>query len=295
MYAKQLCSTAEMSRIPGQSRTKNQEPTMRFRPCIDIHKGKVKQIVGATLSDLPNAEPVTNFESAESPAYYAALYRRDGLEGGHVIMLGPGNEEAAARALQEYPGGLQVGGGVNPRNAGAWIDRGAQKVIVTSYVFREGTVCWDRLGELVKAVGKDKLVLDLSCRRRDNRYWIVTDRWQTFSDVTLGPESLNQLARQCSEFLVHAVDVEGKQQGIDEDLVRKLADQSPLVTTYAGGVRRLQDLERIDDLGQGRIDATAGSALDIFGGKTLRYADVVAFDHARKPNKTKVKEDDRCV
>jgi len=255
---------------------------MRFRPCIDLHQGRVKQIVGATLSDDASDGPVTNFVASQPPAFFAAMYRRDGLEGGHVILLGPGNEEAAAEALAAYPGGLQVGGGVTPRNAGRWLAAGAAKVIVTSYVFREGRVCRDRLAELVREVGADRLVLDLSCRCREGRYFIVTDRWQRFTDVEVEAGYLADLAGSCSEYLVHAVDVEGRRQGIDEDLLGRLAAGCPIAVTYAGGIRNLDDLLRVEALGAGRIDATVGSSLDIFGGGGLRYADAVAFDRARR-------------
>ena len=255
---------------------------MRFRPCIDLHDGKVKQIVGSTLSDRGDAGLVTNFVATQSPAHFAQMYRRDGLEGGHVILLGPGNEAAATEALQAYPGGLQVGGGVTPTNARGWLDAGAAKVIVTSYIFRDGRICRDRLAEMLETVGRERLVLDLSCRRRGKGFFIVTDRWQQFTGVEVAPASLADLAASCSEFLVHAVDVEGKQQGIDEDLLRLLAASCPIPVTYAGGIRNAEDLARIDHLGAGRIDATAGSSLDIFGGHGLRYADAVAFDAARR-------------
>jgi len=248
---------------------------MRFRPCIDLHQGKVKQIVGGTLRD--DSEPSTNFVSAHPPAYYARLYRDDGLEGGHVIMLGPGNEEAATEALGAAPGWLQVGGGINADNAPLWLERGASGVIVTSYVFREGRVDLERLRQLVTAVGRERLILDLSCRKRDGRYWIVTDRWQRFTEAAVNRDTLAWLAEYCAEFLVHAVDVEGLRQGIDEELVEILAEGAEIPTTYAGGVRSLEDLERIHALGAGRIDATVGSALDLFGG-TLPYRDVVALD-----------------
>jgi len=235
----------------------------------------VKQIVGGSLRD--DGHPATNFVSERPPAYYARLYRDDDLPGGHVILLGPGNEQAAAEALAAAPGWLQVGGGVNADNAPLWLDRGASAVIVTSYVFREGRVDQENLRRLVDAVGRERLVLDLSCRKRDGRYWIVTDRWQKFTEVAVDRESLAWLAGFCAEFLVHAVDVEGLREGIDEELVSLLASRAEIPTTYAGGVRSLDDLERIRVLGKGRIDATVGSALDLFGG-TLPYRDVVAFD-----------------
>lgn len=250
-----------------------------FRPCIDLHEGKVKQIVGGTLSDSV-ADVRTNFVSEKSSAEYAALYRRDGLGGGHVIQLGTGNEAAAREALAAYPGGLQLGGGVNADNASSWLDAGASHVIVTSWVFQGGRIDFERLARLQQTIGKERLVLDLSCRRRGDDYWVVTDRWQKFTDVRVSAETLEHLAGSCVEFLVHAVDVEGLCRGIDTELVEKLAAWSPLPTTYAGGASSLDDLERVTTLGQGRIHLTIGSALDIFGGHGVRYEDAVAFNRS---------------
>lgn len=248
-----------------------------FRPCIDLHEGKVKQIVGGTLGEQPG-ELRTNFVAEQSSAWFADLYRRDGLRGGHVIMLGPGNETAAREALAAYPGGLQIGGGMTIENAAQWLDAGASHVIVTSWVFRDGRLEWDRLRALVAAIGKERLVLDLSCRRRGDAYYVVTDRWQKFTELAVGPEALETLAAYCDEFLVHAVDVEGLCQGIDERLTRLLGDHSPLPSTYAGGAKSLQDLVEVTRIGRGRVDLTIGSALDIFGGSGVRYADAVAFN-----------------
>jgi len=251
-----------------------------FRPCIDIHDGQVKQIVGGSLSD-DAAGLRTNFVSDRSPAWYAALYRQDGLTGGHVIKLGPGNDEAARQALAAYPNGLQVGGGITAHNAREWLDAGASHVIVTSWVFRDGQVDRARLAALVEIVGRRRLVLDLSCRVREGRYIVVTDRWQKCTDLTLSGESLDELSRFCDEFLVHAVDVEGLCGGIDLQLVRHLAAWSPIPVTYAGGASSLEDLKRVKVAGEGRVDLTIGSALDIFGGTGIRYADAVAFNRGR--------------
>ena len=248
-----------------------------FRPCIDLHEGKVKQIVGGTLSG-DAAQLRTNFVSERPAAWFAELYQRDGLKGGHVIMLGPGNETAALAALAAYPGGLHIGGGVNLDNARRWLDAGASHVIVTSWVFRDGQIDFDRLRQLIDAIGKPRLVLDLSCRRKDGEYWVVTDRWQKFTSCALNPENLKRLAEFCGEFLIHAADIEGLCGGIDLELVEKLAHWSPNPTTYAGGARTLGDLEEITRIGQGRIDLTIGSALDLFGGSGVRYADVVAYN-----------------
>jgi phosphoribosylformimino-5-aminoimidazole carboxamide ribotide isomerase len=248
-----------------------------FRPCIDLHEGKVKQVVGGTLSDAPGRLR-TNFVSDRSAAWYAELYQRDGLAGGHVIMLGPGNETEARAALRAFPGGMQVGGGINPENARAWLDAGASHVIVTSWIFQQGRLDEERLARLVETVGRNRLVLDLSCRKRDGEYWVVIDRWQNFTGLKVNRETLERLAQHCAEFLVHAVDVEGLCRGIDGELVSRLAESVTVPTTYAGGARSLTDLEEVTRVGQGRIELTIGSALDIFGGNGVRYEDVVTFN-----------------
>lgn len=243
-----------------------------FRPCIDLHDGCVKQIVGSTLRD--SGEVTTNFVAASPPEYYAELYRRDGLTGGHVIMLGKGNESAALAALRAYPGGLQAGGGITTDNAGIFLDAGASQVIVTSFIFSDGELKREKLQEIFRVVGKEHLVLDLSCRLRDGKYWIVTDRWQKFTRWSLTPELLAELGKFSCEFLIHAVDVEGKCAGIDETLVAFLAQNSPLDCVYAGGIRSIADIEKIETSGKGRIHYTVGSALDLFGGK-LSYRTLV--------------------
>jgi phosphoribosylformimino-5-aminoimidazole carboxamide ribotide isomerase len=250
-----------------------------FRPCIDLHEGKVKQIVGGTLGD---AGLRTNFVSEKSAAWFAELYQRDKLFGGHVIMLGAGNEPEARSALAAFPGGLQIGGGINASNARDWLDAGASHIIVTSWVFREGRVDWERLGELVKAIGKDRLVLDLSCRKRGKDYFVVTDRWQNFTELAVNAETLGKLSKFCAEFLVHAVDVEGLCRGIDRELVEKLGEWTSVSTTYAGGANSLADLEDVARLGQGKVDLTIGSALDIFGGSGVKYEDCVKFNRHQK-------------
>jgi phosphoribosylformimino-5-aminoimidazole carboxamide ribotide isomerase len=251
-----------------------------FRPCIDLHEGKVKQIVGGTLGASENLR--TNFVSEKPAAWFAELYKRDGLFGGHVIMLGAGNDSEARSALAAFPGGLQIGGGINSVNARGWLDAGASHVIVTSWVFREGRVDWVRLGELVKAIGKEKLVLDLSCRRRGEDYFVVTDRWQKFTDLVVNQESLAEFSGCCSEFLVHAVDIEGLCRGIDRELVQKLGGWTPIPVTYAGGANSISDLEAVTKLGQGKVDLTIGSALDIFGGSGVKYDDCVKFNRRQK-------------
>jgi len=236
----------------------------------------VVQIVGGTLENADNREVVTNFETERSPADFARMYREDRLPGGHVIALGPGNEEAALAALSGFAGGLQMGGGINLDNAQKFLNAGASHVIVTSFVFREGRIDIGRLNRLVEALGKNRLVLDLSCRKRDNAYWVVTDRWRNFTEVQISAETLEWLSKYCHELLVHGVDVEGTRTGIDEALVEMLGKWSPLPVTYAGGATALSDLDRVRELGGGRVDLTIGSALDIFGGN-VPYRSVVEW------------------
>jgi len=226
----------------------------------------------------------TNFESTKPAEFYAELYKNDNLPGGHVIMLGADEEskKQAYGALQAYPGGLQLGGGVNTDNAKGYLDAGASHVIVTSFVFRDGKLDEERLDELVKKIGKDRIVLDLSCRRKDDgKYYVVTDRWQKWSDLALSQESLTMLSQKCEEFLVHGVDVEGKKLGIDDGLVEILGAWSPVPVTYAGGASTMEDLERVATIGNRRVEITVGSALDIFGG-SLKYTDVVAWHQAQQ-------------
>ncbi|HEY3860343.1 MAG TPA: phosphoribosylformimino-5-aminoimidazole carboxamide ribotide isomerase [Verrucomicrobiae bacterium] len=248
-----------------------------FRPCIDLHEGKVKQIVGGSLTGQPSDLRV-HFVSERPSRWFAELYRRDGLAGGHVIMLGPGNEQSARDALAAYPGGLHVGGGIGLENAAGWLDAGASHVIVTSWIFSGGELDWARLKALAGAIGRNRLVLDLSCRKRGADYFVVTDRWQKFTSLKIEPETLAQLGGWCDEFLIHAADVEGLCRGIDLELVRLLGLWSPRPATYAGGAKALSDLEDVADAGGGKINLTIGSALDIFGGSLVRYDDVVALN-----------------
>ncbi len=251
-----------------------------FRPCIDLHDGRVKQLVGGTLTD-DGVGTRTNFVAEQGAGWFAARFRDDDLTGGHVIMLGPGNEDAAREALAAYPGGLQIGGGITATNAARWLDAGASHVIVTSWLFRDGRIDRGRLADLVDTIGADRLVIDLSCRRRGGDFVVVIDRWQTFTDVVVSAATLAELSASCAEFLVHGVDVEGLAAGIDIDLVTLLADASPRPCTYAGGARSLADLELVDTLGAGRIDLTIGSALDLFGGQGVAYAGAVAYNRAK--------------
>lgn len=253
---------------------------MKFRPCIDIHNGKVKQIVGGSLSDEDN-KTVENFISEQDAAFYAALYKKDNIRGGHIILLNPEGTDyyrqdcdQAKKALLEYPGGLQIGGGITADNAVSFLEAGASHVIVTSYVFKDGAIWYDNLDKLVKTAGKNRLVLDLSCRKKDGEYYIVTDRWQKFTTVLVNPDTLNALAEYCDEFLVHAVDVEGKSSGIEEELVKLLGAWGKIPITYAGGVGSFKDLNLLKELGQDKLDVTIGSALDLFGGP-MKYNEVV--------------------
>lgn len=253
-----------------------------FRPCIDIHNGKVKQIVGSSLKDLNN-EAVENFVSEQDAAFYANLYKSDGVWGGHIILLNAVDSEyydatraQAVQALRAYPGGLQVGGGITAENASYYIKEGASHVIVTSYVFKDGKINYENLHKLVDAVGKEHLVLDLSCRYKEDGYYIVTDRWQKFTSERVTTELLDELAGYCDEFLVHAVDVEGKQSGIEKPLISLLGEWGKIPVTYAGGVSCFEDLEAIKELGKGNLNVTIGSALDLFGGN-LKYKEVLEY------------------
>lgn len=255
---------------------------MHFRPCIDIHNGSVKQIVGGSLRDEANAA-TDNFVSELNADFYANMYKKSNIKGGHIIILNPmGSEyyeadlQQARLALKAYPYGLQIGGGINADNAKAFLDMGASHVIVTSYVFRDGRIDFDRLSELRRRVGKKHLVLDLSCRKKDGAYYIVTDRWQKYTDVKVSRETLCLLSEYCDEYLIHAVDVEGRAKGIEEELVNILAEWNGVPMTYAGGVGSFEDLKRLRELGKNNIDVTIGSALDIFGGN-MAYEKVVSF------------------
>lgn len=245
---------------------------MEFRPCIDIHNGKVKQIVGGTLRDAGNLA-AENFVSEQDAVWFAELYRRAGIRGGHVILLNAVDsefyeqtKEQALAALRDYPGGLQAGGGITAENAGLFLDAGASHVIVTSYVFQDGRIRYDRLQRLTEAVGRDRLVLDLSCRRTQQGYRIVTDRWQRLTEEQVDEKLLERLSGYCGEFLVHAVDVEGRAEGIEEELAALLGTWGKLPVTYAGGVHSYEDLRLLKKLGKGRLNVTVGSALDLFGG-----------------------------
>jgi len=256
---------------------------MRFRPCIDIHNGKVKQIVGGSLSD-EGDQAKENFAAKEDAAYYAEMYKKDGLVGGHVILLNPSSSEyyeatkaQAISALSAYPQGLQIGGGITAENAGEYLEAGASHVIVTSYVFKDGKVHWEHMKRLKDAVGKDRIVIDLSCRKKEDGYYIVTDRWQKFTDVRLDKKILEEIAEYCDEFLIHGVDVEGKASGIDEELSMILAQYHGNKITYAGGIGNLEDIETFRNLTGGNIDFTIGSALDIFGGK-LSYKKIKDYE-----------------
>jgi phosphoribosylformimino-5-aminoimidazole carboxamide ribotide isomerase len=249
----------------------------RFRPCIDLHEGRVKQIVGGSLTD-SGAGLKTNFVAPEGADHFARKYRDDGLAGGHVIMLGPGNEAAARTALAAWPGGLQLGGGIDAQNARAWLDAGAGKLIVTSWLFPGGVFATERLKALARTVGRDRLVIDLSCRRRGDGWFVATNRWQTVTAFVVDAGNLDLLAERCGEFLVHAADVEGLCRGIDEELVTLLGRASPIPCTYAGGAKSIQDLALVERLSHDRLDLTFGSALDLFGGTLVKYADCVAWN-----------------
>lgn len=246
---------------------------MKFRPCIDIHNGKVKQIVGGSLLDKGDYAQ-DNFVSEKDGDFYAKLYKDAGLEGGHIILLNPAGSQyyeedvrQACLALSAYPGGLQIGGGMTAENAAFFLEQGASHIIVTSYVFKDGKINYENLEKIVAVTGKEHLVLDLSCRKKGEDYYIVTDRWQKFTDVKLTEDVLSELADYCDEFLIHAVDVEGKAGGIEEDIAALLGNWDGISVTYAGGVSSFEDLRKLKELGKNKVDVTIGSALDLFGGK----------------------------
>ena len=254
---------------------------MKFRPCIDIHNGQVKQIVGGSLQDEGN-QARENFVATQDAAFFANLYQKHDLKGGHIILLNgkdssfyEATKAQAIKALKAYPKGMQIGGGINDENAYEYLEQGADKVIVTSFVFKNGQVSYENLEKLVKAVGKENLVLDLSCRKKEGQYYIVTDRWQKYTDVVLTEESLEYFSKFCSEFLVHAVDVEGKTAGIENQVAALLGNWGQMPITYAGGIHSYEDLETLKVLGKDKVDFTIGSALDLFGGK-------LAFDKILK-------------
>ncbi|HAV12972.1 MAG TPA: phosphoribosylformimino-5-aminoimidazole carboxamide ribotide isomerase [Opitutae bacterium] len=249
-----------------------------FRPCIDLHEGRVKQIVGGSLRD-DGSRPKTNFESDQSAGFYAELYCKDALTGGHVIKLGPNNDEAARECLAVYPGGLQVGGGIHSENAADWLEAGASHVIVTSWLFDPtGRFLSKRLDALVSEIGKEHLVIDLSCRSAGDSWLVAMNRWQTKTDLALNQSNLEGLSDCCSEFLIHAADVEGKCEGIDAELVQFLGKVCSIPVTYAGGVNAFSDLAMVNEMSSGRVDLTIGSALDLFGGSKVRYQDCVNWN-----------------
>jgi phosphoribosylformimino-5-aminoimidazole carboxamide ribotide isomerase len=245
---------------------------MEFRPCIDIHNGKVKQIVGSSLTD-KNDHATENFVAERNAGFYACLYKEYGLKGGHIILLNPKESSyyeatkiQALEALKAYPGGMQLGGGITPETAGEFLEAGASHVIVTSYVFKDGCINYDNLKKISKAVGSDRLVLDLSCRKTEDGYKVVTDRWQKISNETVDLNLLKNLSEYCDEYLIHAVDVEGKNSGIETELVKMLSEYTDKTVTYAGGVHSYEDMEILDKYGNSKINMTIGSALDLFGG-----------------------------
>lgn len=245
---------------------------MRFRPCIDIHNGCVKQIVGGSLQDTGDRAK-ENFVAEQDAAYYADLYKRLGLTGGHIILLNDASspyydvtKEQALLALEAYRGGMQVGGGINTKNAIGYLNEGATHVIVTSYVFYDGIINMDNLKLLNNKIGSEHIVLDLSCKKQNGRYYVATDRWQRLTEVEVNEELFYELKNYCDEFLIHAVDVEGKAKGIDEEIAGLLGRLDGMKVTYAGGIGSFSDLDKLKELGQEKADFTVGSALDIFGG-----------------------------
>lgn len=250
----------------------------KFRPCIDLHDGHVKQIVGGTLRDTGEG-PKENFVSKKSAAWYADLYQQGNLTGGHVIQLGAGNTCAAREALSAWPKGMQIGGGVNIQNAVEWLEAGASQIIVTSWLFdTDGRFREDRLRELASEVGRENIVVDLSCRKTKTGWAVAMNRWQTLTNIDVTHSTLDTLAEWCSEYLIHAADVEGLCQGIDADLVELLGSWAGVPMTYAGGVSGMNDLLLVSDRSGGNVDVTVGSALDIFGGSGVVYDELLEWN-----------------
>ncbi|CAL6330073.1 unnamed protein product [Bathycoccus prasinos] len=289
-----LCAQSATTKPPqsddkSESNNTKSKNIVSFRPCIDIHLGKVKQIVGSSLRDessVDEEKPETNFETDVKSSEFAEMYKRDNIYGGHAILLSKDLEtkEAALEATRAFPGGLQIGGGVTAETALEYLENGASHVIVTSYVFHDGKLDEEKLEKLIRVIGKERLVLDLSCRRDEkdgNKYKVVTDRWQKWTDVCVDEKTLARLSEKCDEFLVHGVDVEGKKMGLDLDLVELLGKYCSIPVTYAGGARSIEDLELVKTYGQNRVDVTIGSALDCFGG-SLKYADVIDWHNKQR-------------
>ncbi|WP_299118224.1 phosphoribosylformimino-5-aminoimidazole carboxamide ribotide isomerase [uncultured Eubacterium sp.] len=252
---------------------------MKFRPCIDIHNGKVKQLVGGSLRDKGDTAE-ENFVSDREAPDFAGLYKKDGLKGGHIIILNSkdskyyeATKKQALKALMAYPGGMQIGGGITAENAMEYIEAGASHIIVTSYVFKDGKINYDNLNRLKETVGKDRIVLDLSCRKKDGHYYIVTDRWQKFTEECINEKQLDELSKYCDEFLIHGVDAEGKSGGMEKELVEILAKWNKIPITYAGGISSIKQIEEFKRISGGKMDFTIGSALDLFGGK-LPYNEI---------------------
>lgn len=255
---------------------------MRFRPCIDIHNGSVKQIVGGSITGRDD-KVIENFVSEQDAAFYANMYKEMGISGGHIVILNDINspyydltKEQALLALEAYKGGMQVGGSIDPKNALGYLEAGASHVIVTSYVFHNGIINMDNLTYLCNRVGKERIVLDLSCRKVDGKFFVATNRWQTLTNVEVNEKLFYDLEQYCDEFLVHAVDVEGKSNGIEEDVATILGNLDGMKITYAGGISSFEDLDKLKAIGKGKIDFTVGSALDMFGG-TMDFKKVCAY------------------
>lgn len=253
---------------------------MKFRPCIDIHNGKVKQIVGSSLTDDSAKE---NFISDKDSSYFADLYKENCLYGGHVIILNKAgtkeyeaSKDEAFKAFKAFPEGLQVGGGINDKNASEFLEAGASHVIVTSFLFEDGKLSERRMESLKDAVSKEKIVFDLSCKKIEDKYFVTTDRWQTVTKTEMNAKTLKKLEEYCDEFLIHAVDVEGKCNGPELDIIKELSKYDGNKVTYAGGIRSMDDVKAIDESSNGKIDFTIGSALDIFGGN-LKFEEAASY------------------
>ena len=242
----------------------------------------MRQIVGSSLL---KGAPQINHTSDFDAAYFASLYREEGLSGGHVISLGDNNQKQAVAALGAYRGGLQYGGGVTAENAQKYLEAGASHVIATSYLMDNNRFCWERLEQLKKEVGQEHLVIDLSCRKTRAGWVVASNRWQTLTKMTLTEKTILELQENCNEFLIHAADEEGKQSGMDEQLIKFLGQYCDIPTTYAGGASSLGDLDKVANLSNKKLDLTIGSALDIFGGFGVTLEDCILWNRSNKNHK----------
>jgi len=177
---------------------------------------------------------------------------------------------------------MQIGGGITLENATEWMNAGASHLIVTSWLFSpEGKFLPERLSQLTSEIGKENLVIDLSCRRTKQGWTVAMNRWQTLTDLNITTENLNHIADHCDELLVHAADVEGLCKGIDQELVQMLGQWAKIPITYAGGAATMADIQLTQESSAGNVDITVGSALDIFGGSGMTIDELIQWNSNR--------------